>query len=431
MKRDFLRGFLFTFFAVLVVSCSERDYDSTVEVTPELEGLVSTQFTNVLSEEEALNEVNSLLAAFEPVEIRASGVSSKKRTVANYYTLNAPDGVTTRSSDSETAESDSPLIYVVNLANEACEAAGYVIVAGDKRVSPVLAVTDNGSLSEDDVIDNPGVILFLEGAEAYATNAGCVDPVDRQYTVYGAWTNSYLYGSVIAAQWGQRYPYNYFCYTSDGKEAVTGCTATAVAQFLYHHGYPGSYNGYTFNWNVIKRSSFYSNHNSAGATDAARLMQQAGLPQNLNASYDTAATKASFENIPRTLNNFGYAKYGSVADYNQSTIQSSVGAAKPVLVAGYSTKTVSTKKILGITVSTTTTLGEGHVWIIDAVLERKRTVSTYRSTMLVAQGTQYEYLVHCNWGWNGSRDGYYYSGAFDTNNGPVTRSGTLSIFNII
>ena len=55
-------------------------------------------------------------------------------------------------------------------------------------------------------------------------------------------------------------------------------------------------------------------------------------------------------------------------------------------------------------------------------MERKRTVSTYRSAMLVAQGTQYEYLVHCNWGWDGSRDGYYYSGAFNTDNGPEIRS---------
>jgi hypothetical protein len=372
MKRDFLRGFLFSFFAVLVVGCSENDYNnSSVEETPELESLVSTQFTNVLSEEEALNEVNSLLAAFAPVEMRASGGSSRKRTVANYYTLNAPDGVTTRSSGSETAESDAPLIYVVNLANEAGEEAGYVIVSGDKRVSPVLAVTDNGSLSKDDVIDNPGVILFLEGAEAYATNAGCVDPVDRQYTVYGAWTNSYLYGSVIAARWGQNRPYNNFCYTPDGKEAVTGCTATAVAQLLYHHGYPASYNGYTFNWNIIKSRTFYTDILQAGATDAARLMQQTGLPQNLDASYGTSAigTGASFNNVSRTLEHFGYAKYGSVADYNQSTIQSSVGAAKPVLVAGYSTKTVIPKKILGITVKTTTSYSGGHAWVIDAVLE--------------------------------------------------------------
>ena len=370
MKRDFLRGFLFSFFAVLVVGCSENDYNnSSVEETPELEGLVSTQFTNVLSEEEALNEVNSLLAAFAPVEMRASGGSSRKRTVANYYTLNAPDGVTTRSSGSETAESDAPLIYVVNLANEAGEEAGYVIVSGDKRVSPVLAVTDNGSLSKDDVIDNPGVILFLEGAEAYATNAGCVDPVDRQYTVYGAWTNSYLYGSVIAARWGQNRPYNNFCYTPDGKEAVTGCTATAVAQLLYHHGYPASYNGYTFNWNIIKSRTFYTDILQAGATDAARLMQQTGLPQNLDASYGTSAigTGDSFNNVSRTLEHFGYAKYGSVADYNQSTIQSSVGAAKPVLVAGYSTKTVIPRKISGITVKTTTSYSGGHAWVIDAV----------------------------------------------------------------
>jgi hypothetical protein len=34
MKRDFLRGFLFAFFVVFVVGCSERDYHPTVEETP-------------------------------------------------------------------------------------------------------------------------------------------------------------------------------------------------------------------------------------------------------------------------------------------------------------------------------------------------------------------------------------------------------------
>jgi hypothetical protein len=29
MRKNFLRGFLFTFFVVFVVSCSEKDYNST------------------------------------------------------------------------------------------------------------------------------------------------------------------------------------------------------------------------------------------------------------------------------------------------------------------------------------------------------------------------------------------------------------------
>jgi hypothetical protein len=420
--------------SILFFSCTERDYNATIEETPELEGLVSTQFTNVLSEEEALNEVNSLLTSFEPIETRTSGASSKKRTIANYYPLNASDGVT-RSGEGETTESDDPLIYVVNLANEAGEEAGYVIVSGDKRANPILAITDNGALSKDDVIDNPGVILFLERAEEYyksvaptdiETKAIRADPEGQPsstYTVYGEWTNNYLYGNVIAARWGQGDPYNYFCYTSTGQKAATGCTATAVAQLLYHHGYPNSYNGYTFNWNVIKNSSSYYSINNAGAADVARLMQQIGLSQNLAASYDVSATGASHDNIPRTLKNFGFAKYGSVAAYNQSTIQSSVSAGKPVLVSGYGKKTVSKKTFLGITISTTTTYSDGHVWVIDAVLQRKRAVSTYTpSGALVSTNYQYEYLVHCNWGWNGSRDGYYYSDAFNTNNGPVTRT---------
>ncbi len=32
-------------------------------------------------------------------------------------------------------------------------------------------------------------------------------------------------------------------------------------------------------------------------------------------------------------------------------------------------------------------------------------------------GTERQKLVHCNWGWDGSHNGYYISGVFDLNKG--------------
>ena len=33
----------------------------------------------------------------------------------------------------------------------------------------------------------------------------------------------------------------------------------------------------------------------------------------------------------------------------------------------------------------------------------------------------YQTLVHCNFGWDGDKNGYYYSGKFEAYKGPVTR----------
>jgi hypothetical protein len=40
-------------------------------------------------------------------------------------------------------------------------------------------------------------------------------------------------------------------------------------------------------------------------------------------------------------------------------------------------------------------------------------------------GYNYQDLVHVNWGWGGSSNGYYTSGAFDSNKSPIS-SGTKS-----
>ena len=74
------------------------------------------------------------------------------------------------------------------------------------------------------------------------------------------------------------------------------------------------------------------------------------------------------------------------------------------------------KQILGITISTTTSFSGGHAWVIDQLLKRHRTRYAY-SNGEVHPVEQYQYLVHCNMGWHGLDNGYYFSGKFDTNDG--------------
>lgn len=60
--------------------------------------------------------------------------------------------------------------------------------------------------------------------------------------------------------------------------------------------------------------------------------------------------------------------------------------------------------------------GKGHhAWVIDGWLVRTRNM--YANFIDGSQrfvGTQTQTLVHCNFGWNGTADGYYFPGQFNT-----------------
>lgn len=96
----------------------------------------------------------------------------------------------------------------------------------------------------------------------------------------------------------------------------------------------------------------------------------------------------------------------------------------PVIMSGYAiAETYTYRKWFLGKKRKGTRYKEGHAWVIDGYLNRRRKVEIQENGKVVQSYYQYEQLVHCNYGWNGSKDGYYNNAAFDTNKGPVTRSG--------
>ena len=63
---------------------------------------------------------------------------------------------------------------------------------------------------------------------------------------------------------------------------------------------------------------------------------------------------------------------------------------------------------------------KAHFWNLDGWLYRTRYIKTYYRNGTVSQrGPFGQTLVHCNFGWEGVTDGYYYDGIFDLSKGPV------------
>lgn len=373
--------------------------------------------SKIISLAEAEADLNKLLD--DIYDIQSTRVScSRKKVIANAFTIE--EG----SCDTRSGEITPIIVHVFNFENQ----EGFALMAGNRELPSLLALADSGEIKETAQIDNPGVAIFLENMERVyieeITSSVAPGTFD-DYIVYGNWENIvYKQGGHCVVKWGQGSPYNKFCPIKDGENCVTGCVATAVAQFMSILRYPSSYNGYIFDWDEMTYNAYAELCTTDGANQIARLMYELGKSSNLNMSYDTAAnggSGANAEHIPRTLKNFGYSNGGSLKNYNTETVVSELKNGYSVLVGGFSHKTEET--FLGITVNTKYT--GGHRWLCHGLLERRRTVSTYTSKgELKNTTTESLWYPLCNWGWNGYCDGYYLSKAFNSNNGPSYSTST-------
>lgn len=189
---------------------------------------------------------------------------------------------------------------------------------------------------------------------------------------------------------------------------------------MYKH--PKSYNDYKFDWDFI----FGGLVTKEGDPDKviARLIQQLGLPQNLDVDYNlysgSVGSHTDPDKIKRTLNNFGYTSSGTVA-YVTNDIVAELRAGYPCLIFGYEHQSVT-----GWWLWEHTRYSGGHGWLAHGLMYRNRLVTEYSKDGSVSS-SYYEiagpYLL-CNMGWRGNLgDGYYLAGVFDMINMPnVTRS---------
>ena len=346
-------------------------------------------------------------------------------------------------------EESSPLVYVFNFADD----RGFALASGDRRVSPVLCVTDRGSLNKGDVIDNPGLIMFLSEYEAYykaltekqsiANSEQIVktkwiepitilDPEDPDgpgipptHWEYGDWKTVSYAGTILPCQWSQEWPFNIYCYTKDQKEANVGCVAVAVGQIMYYWGKNYTYDGIYYDWDKmheIKQTSAYPIGESWEKVQ--RLLSALGAKDNLDMNYDKEDGSGAYRtNTPRTFENFGYVSGGSIQDYDFNTLKKNL-AYGPALGFGNCFKNVNVTSFLGIQIDKKTWYSGGHAWVFDQAFEQRQEVKTYQGDRLINTRNNPRYMVHINWGWGGLYDGYYLSGVFNTSRSVDITKGT-------
>jgi hypothetical protein len=214
--------------------------------------------------------------------------------------------------DETNVEIPDTVAYVFNFG----DSDGYAIISADTRIeAPILAYAESGNLS--DTIDNPGVILFLEGSEDYIVRsiadaeqkrdsliAGIIAKFDaeaenesdtldasdtkdcgtipsgpaaaayyiRTTITTGKWTTlSHVY-PLSPVEWGQGDNFNEPFWRNvrykncDAGTSPAGCVAVAIAHIMSYWKYPASINGKSFNWTELNKYTGYTPNFVTGYT---------------------------------------------------------------------------------------------------------------------------------------------------------------------
>ncbi|RYD81833.1 MAG: T9SS type A sorting domain-containing protein [Sphingobacteriales bacterium] len=291
---------------------------------------------------------------------------------------------------------------------------GFVIVAADDNIKPVLAYANEGEINSAKMPEN--VAKWLEG---YKTDIRYVieNKIEAGETVKAAWdnytseknaakreTNSSV-SPLLKTKWDQSPYYNALCpYDNNaGERTVTGCVATAMAQVMKFWSYPEQGSGFhsynhdvygtltanfsstSYNWSAMPNTVTGTNN------DVATLMMNCGISVDMNYGIAKNGGSGAYvikDQSPVTncaeyalKNYFGYSdKLKGIQRDNYSDtdweqlLKTELDNGRPIIYAGFGT-------------------GGGHCFVCD--------------------GYDNSDYFHFNWGWSGAYDGYFLSSVLE------------------
>jgi hypothetical protein len=319
-----------------------------------------------------------LALGYSPLQAKRITQWQAQQQAYSFWGKQMPQKAKAKSRTATTA-SPSDAYYVFNN-----DAGGFVIIAGDDAVTPVLGYTSTGSFDAENLPD--GLKDLLKSYERQIAALGD-NYVANQTATRAAFTGEKL---LKTAEWNQMAPFNK--YTPNNY--VTGCVATAGAIVMKHHGYPakgtGSHSytwngqtltanfGHTYDWASMPVK--YDGTNDADFDGVARLMADLGVAVEMNYAKDGSG--AYIGNLVTALQKYyGYSKLSHLmaiedvgAEAWNGRLREEIDANRPVLYAA------------------SDPAGGGHAFVIDGYKDENFSV---------------------NWGWGGYCDGFYKIGALN------------------
>lgn len=308
---------------------------------------------------------------------------------------------------------------------------GFIIVAGEDRVRPVLGYSAEGEVDMEKMPGNMKAWLEMYQKEiswAVAQNISASDAIQKEWQEWLSGSKSMANQGVLleTAKWGQGEPYNKLTPIFADEHAVTGCVATAQAIVMYYYRdylqtpfVTSTKNSYTitindaiptstpnsykieersteqksifleykgYDWNNMLPEYVAGNYTPEQAEAVAELMWHCGVnaemnyaityfPNGIEPNYSSGATTAKISSSLKNV--FGFApsaRYVVKDNYHwdewEKLISQELYASRPVILNG------------------TDPRQGGHAFVCD--------------------GYKPDGMVHINWGWNGfHNDGYF------------------------
>lgn len=319
-----------------------------------------------------------LALGYSPLQAKRITQWQAQQQAYSFWGKQMPQKAKAKSRAATTA-SRSDAYYVFNN-----DAGGFVIIAGDDAVTPVLGYTSTGSFDAENLPD--GLKDLLKSYERQIAALGD-SYVANQTATRTAFTGEKLLNT---AKWNQSNPFNK--YTPNNY--VTGCVATAGAIVMKHHGYPAKGTGshsYTWNGKTLTANfehnydwasmpAKYDGTNDAAFDGVARLMADLGVAVEMQ--YAKNGSGAYIGDMISALQTyFGYSKLTYLASIDDmeaeawnAKLRGEIDANRPIL---YSASDAS---------------AGGHSFIIDGYKDESFSV---------------------NWGWGGYCNGFYQIGALN------------------
>lgn len=319
-----------------------------------------------------------LALGYSPLQAKRITQWQAQQQAYSFWGKQMPQKAKAKSRTATTA-SPSDAYYVFNN-----DAGGFVIIAGDDAVTPVLGYTSTGAFDAENLPD--GLKDLLKSYERQIAALG------KSYTANTTSTRAEFTGEKLlnTAKWNQGAPFNK--YTPNNY--VTGCVATAGAIVMKHHGYPAKGTGsHSYTWNGKTLTANFElgydwanmpaqyNGNDAAFDGVARLMADLGVAVEMQ--YNKDGSGAYIGNLVTALQKYyGYSKLSHLmaiedvgAEAWNGRLRDEIDANRPVLYAASDPNT-----------------GGGHAFVIDGYKDESFSV---------------------NWGWGGYCDGFYQIGALN------------------
>ena len=295
-----------------------------------------------------------------------------------------------------------PSFYVVNF-----EPDGFVIVAGDDRVQPILAFSDEGTFVTENI---PAHIQFFLDSYTQEIQYIIDNQSSNNTTITQQW-EALLSGNALSPkdgevvvgpllgnnQWNQTKYYNNLCPADAtgnsvyGGHVAVGCGAIVMGQVMRYWRFPTTGTG---------SHSYSSNYGTLSANFGATTYHYENMPDKLSVVFhpdscvEAVATLLYHCGVSVNMN---YGPEASVANSNRIVSALSTYFRYPTTVQYIERGNLSTTTWLNYLKNE---LDEGAPFMYGGS-------GNYGGHVWTCDGYRDDNYFHFNWGWGGQQNGYY------------------------